>query len=268
MLAGQGFISAGGARLEYIHAGPSPAQASCIVLLHEGLGSAALWGKFPELLSDATGMGVFAYSREGYGASSPCALPRPLTYMHDEAKSVLGPVLDHIGFREGFLLGHSDGASIAAIYGGSVDDERIRGISLMAPHFFVEDISIAAIELSREAYRSGDLRQKLARWHTNVDCAFNGWNGAWLDPGFRNWDISASLKSVFVPLQIIQGAEDQYGTLQQIEVARACCSSPPDVLILPGVKHSPYREAPGDVVKAVSRFFLTSLTGGFQHSSS
>src|ERR1700761_2407477 len=131
--------------LEYRMLGPLPDQAPTIVMLHEGLGSAALWGDFPEKLQAATGAGVFAYSRAGYGASSPVTLPRPIDYMHVEALEVLPKLLDAIGFRRGLLVGHSDGASIAAIYAGGVQDHRVRGLALIAPHFIVEDISVQSI---------------------------------------------------------------------------------------------------------------------------
>src|SRR5215472_5979062 len=135
-LAPQGFLSIDGSSLEYRMLGPSPDQAPTLVLLHEGLGCAALWGDFPEQLQAATGLGVFVYSRAGYGASSPVELPRPLDYMQREALDVLPKLLDTIGFRRGLLIGHSDGASIATIYAGSVGDHRIRGLALIAPHFF------------------------------------------------------------------------------------------------------------------------------------
>src|SRR5712672_1047721 len=140
-----GFLTIGASDLEYRMIGPSPDQAPTIVMLHEGLGSAALWGDFPDQLQAKTGAGVFAYSRHGYGASSPAELPRPLDYMHVEALDVLPKLLDQIGFRRGLLLGHSDGASIATIYAGSHQDHRVEGVALIAPHFIVEDISVASI---------------------------------------------------------------------------------------------------------------------------
>src|SRR5581483_301212 len=139
-LSPSGFLRIGGADLEYRLIGPAPEQAPTLVLLHEGLGSAALWGDFPDKLQQATGAGVFAYSRAGYGASSPAQLPRPLDYMHREALDVLPKLLDAIGFRRGILVGHSDGASIAAIYAGGRQDFRVQAIALLAPHFVVEDI--------------------------------------------------------------------------------------------------------------------------------
>jgi pimeloyl-ACP methyl ester carboxylesterase len=144
-LSDQGFLDLPPLRIEYRMAGPRPGEVPTLVLLHEGLGSAGMWGDFPETLAAATGFGVFAYSRVGYGNSSPAKLPRQLDFMHVEAREVLPRILDAIGFRQGLLVGHSDGASVAAIYGGSVQDHRVRGLVLMAPHFIVEDVTIKSI---------------------------------------------------------------------------------------------------------------------------
>ena len=242
-LASEGTLDLGAMRLEYRMIGPHPHVAPTIVMLHEGLGCVGLWGDFPDQLQAATGAGVFVYSRAGYGRSSPVKLPRPLTFMHEEAREVLPKVLDAIGFRRGLLVGHSDGASIAAIYAGSVQDHRVRGLTLIAPHFFTEDMGIAEIARAKEVYATTDLRQKLARWHGNVDNAFRGWNDAWLDPEFRKWDITEPLAYIRVPILIAQGADDQYGTPRQIEVA-----------LLPGARHSPHREAPALLLASVSEF--------------
>jgi pimeloyl-ACP methyl ester carboxylesterase len=247
-----GFLTINGSELEYRMIGPAPDQAPTIVMLHEGLGSAALWGDFPDKLQAATGAGVFVYSRAGYGASSPVKLPRPLDYMHVEALDVLPKLLDAIGFRRGLLVGHSDGASIAAIYAGGVQDHRVRAIALMAPHFIVEDISVASIAEIKTAYETTNLKEKLARWHSDVDNAFHGWNGAWLDPKFRDWDISEYLAYIRVPVAIIQGAKDQYGTLRQIEIAQDECYCPVDVTVLDDAGHSPHREAPEAALAVVA----------------
>jgi pimeloyl-ACP methyl ester carboxylesterase len=249
-----GMLKVASSELEYRMIGPQPHEAPTLVLLHEGLGSVGQWGDFPDRLATATSAGVFVYSRAGYGQSGPVPLPRPLTYMHDEALEVLPKLLDAIGFRRGILIGHSDGASIATIYAGGVQDHRIRGLSLIAPHFVVEDVSIASIAAAKQAYESTDLREKLARWHRNVDVAFRGWNEAWLDPEFRNWDISESLAYIRVPVQIVQGEADQYGTLRQIEIAKEECYCPVDVTLLPGIGHAPHREAPNRTLIAVSDF--------------
>jgi pimeloyl-ACP methyl ester carboxylesterase len=253
-LAPSGFLRIGDADLEYRMIGPSPEQAPAIVMLHEGLGSAALWGDFPEKLQAATGAGVFVYSRAGYGGSSPVELPRPLDYMHREALDVLPKLLEAIGFRRGILVGHSDGASIAAIYVGGIQDHRVRAIALIAPHFVVEDISVASIAEIKTSYETTELRAKLARWHKDVDNAFYGWNGAWLDPKFRAWDISEYLAYIRVPVAIIQGADDRYGTMRQVEMAQEECYCPVDVTLLNGAGHSPHREAPGATLNAISDF--------------
>ena len=249
-----GFLTIGNASLEYKWLAPSSADAPTIVMLHEGLGSAALWGDFPDKLQAGTGAGVFVYSRGGYGASSPVKLPRPLDYMHREALDVLPKLLETIGFRRGMLLGHSDGASIAAIYAGGVQDHRVRAIALMAPHFIVEDISVRSIAGIRTTFETTNLREKLGRWHKDVDNAFYGWNGAWLDPKFRSWDIAEYLAYIRVPVAIIQGADDQYGTIRQVEIARQECYCPVDVTLLAGAGHSPHREAPGATLNAISEF--------------
>ncbi len=249
-----GFLSIGEHKLEYRMIGPRPDAAPTIVMLHEGLGCVGLWGDFPDILQAATGCGVFVYSRAGYGQSSPVTLPRPLTYMHDEARKTLPRLLDAIGFQRGLLIGHSDGASIAAIYAGSHQDHRVGGIVLMAPHFFTEDSGIESIMQARTAYETSDLRARLARWHKDVDNAFRGWNGAWLDPKFRQWDISEFLAYIRVPVLIVQGEDDQYGTVAQIEAAERECYCPVEVALLKGAKHSPQREAPQETLKAISEF--------------
>jgi pimeloyl-ACP methyl ester carboxylesterase len=258
-LPDSGFLDIGRQRLEYRFIGPRPDSAPTLVLLHEGLGCVGLWGDFPEKLQAVTGAGVFVYSRAGYGKSSPVDLPRPLSYMHDEARETLPRLLDAIGFRCGVLIGHSDGASIAAIYAGSHQDHRVGGLVLIAPHFFTEDPGIASIVEAKKAYETGDLRARLSQWHADVDNAFKGWNGAWLDPDFRKWDITEFLAYVRVPLLIVQGADDQYGTVKQIEVAQEECYCPVEVALLPNARHSPQREAPEPTLKAISEFVLRLL---------
>src|ERR1700681_3566 len=252
--APSGFLNIGASDLEYRMIGPAPDDAPTIVMLHEGLGSAGLWGDFPDRLQAATSAGVLVYSRAGYGASTPVTLPRPLDYMHIEALEILPDLLDKIGFRRGLLLGHSDGASIAAIYAGGVQDHRVRGVAMIAPHFVVEDISVTSIAEIKTAYETTGLKTKLARWHRDVDNACHGWNDAWLDPKFRGWDISQYLAYIRVPVAIVQGADDQYGTIRQIEIAREECYCPVDVTIVPNAGHSPHREAPEATLNSITEF--------------
>jgi pimeloyl-ACP methyl ester carboxylesterase len=253
-LADEGFLDLSPYRLEYRMIGPRPDAAPTIVMLHEGLGCVGLWGTFPEQLASATGAGVFVYSRAGYGKSSAGTLPRSINFMHEEALDVLPRILAAIGFKRGMLFGHSDGASIATIYAGSVQDHRVRGLVLMAPHFFTEEMGLAEIRRAREAFDSGVLREKLKRWHADVDCAFRSWNGPWLDAEFNKWDITDALGYIRVPILIVQGAKDQYGTLKQVEAAERECFCPVETLVLPGVRHSPQRDAPETTLQAVAAF--------------
>jgi pimeloyl-ACP methyl ester carboxylesterase len=249
-----GFVTVAGKRLECICHGPSPDHEPTIVMLHEGLGCVALWRDFPRRLAEATGLGVFAYSRAGYGRSDPVELPRPLDYMTREALEILPVMLDAIGFRRGVLLGHSDGASIAAIYAGSVEDFRVRGLVLMAPHFFTEESGLAAIAAARAAYGSGDLGARLAKYHRDADVAFRGWNDAWLDPDFRGWNIADVIDYWRIPVLAIQGDDDPYGTLTQIREIENRAYSPVDVEILGGGHHSPHLERPEETLAAVAEY--------------
>lgn len=256
-----GEVRIGDVLLETYTVGPRPEQAPTLVLLHEGLGCVDLWRDFPQQLFAETGYGVFAYSRAGYGRSDPCPLPRPLDYMTREAVSVLPEVLDAIGFMDGVLIGHSDGASIAAIHAGARRDPRIRGVVLMAPHFFTEPMGLQAIGEARTAYADGDLRARLGKYHMHVDAAFRGWNDAWLDPGFEEWDIRHYLDEVAVPVMCLQGDHDQYGTRAQVDVVGQRARGPVTIRMIPDCRHSPHLEAP-ETVRAEIKAFLAGLPGG------
>ena len=247
-------ITVNGKALEAVSYGPSPSEAPTIVMLHEGLGCVALWRDFPQKLAEATGFGVFVWSRAGYGQSDPVDLPRPLDYMTREALDALPALLYTIGFQSGNLLGHSDGASIASIYAGSVEDFRVRGLVLIAPHFFTEEGGLKAIAEARQAYENGELRGRLAKYHKDVDSAFRGWNDAWLDPGFKSWNIADSIDYLRIPVLAIQGADDQYGTLAQIAEIENRIYSPVDVEIIPDCRHSPHVDQPELTLAAVAEF--------------
>jgi pimeloyl-ACP methyl ester carboxylesterase len=253
-LAEQGFLDLGDMRLEYRMIGPRPHIAPTMVLLHEGLGCVAGWGSFAGELAAATGTGVFSYSRAGYGRSSPSKLPRPVSFMHDEARDVLPRVLAAMDFHRGLLVGHSDGASIAAIYAGTIQDHRVRGLVLIAPHFFTEDMGIAEIARAKAAFDAGTLRAKLTRTHADPDNAFHNWCDPWLDPEFRKFDLGDALAHIRVPILIVQGENDQYGTARQIEFAREECYCPVEVALLPGTRHAPHREAPAATLRAAADF--------------
>ena len=266
-LADQGHIGIGGASLEYRMIGPRPDAAPVIVMLHEGLGSVSTWGDFPARLSEKTSAGVFVYSRAGYGKSSTITLPRPLDYMQREATEVLPQLLDAIGFRRGILLGHSDGATIAAYYAGSVQDHRVRGLVLMAPHFFMEQSNISAIKKTVETYETTDLRVKLARHHADVDAAFRGWSGAWLDPAFEKFDTTDALAYIRVPVLVLQGAADPYGTLAQVRVLDEECYCPVDTVVLEGIGHAPHRENPAATLTTIADFAGRFFEQGIENAA-
>jgi pimeloyl-ACP methyl ester carboxylesterase len=243
------FLQVGGHHLEYAWFG-APA-GTALVLLHEGLGSVGLWRDFPAKVEDATGIPVFAYSRANYGASSFSApLPRPVRYMHDEA-ILLAEVLRSAGIADPILFGHSDGASIAILYAATTP---VRGLVLEAPHVFAETVSLRSIAAARDAYERGDLRARLSRWHEHVDAAFWGWNGPWLHPGFRGWNLTGCLPSIEAPALLIQGEADEYGTLEQIEAISRGLRGRTEKLVVAGAGHAPHKDRETDVLAAVAAF--------------
>jgi pimeloyl-ACP methyl ester carboxylesterase len=224
-----------------------PGQRS-LVLLHEGLGSVGLWRDFPARLNAATGRRVVAFSRFGHGRSEPPPQPRTPTFFHEEALEVLPEVLEQLDAPEPILVGHSDGASIALIHAGH---HPVAGIALLAPHAFVEDVTVAEIRIARERYTAGDLRERMARHHDDVDAAFRGWCDVWLDPAFRDWNLESDAERVTCPVLLIQGVDDPYGTLAQLDRIQARVRGPVTRLELPG-GHSPQLEATEQVLAAIT----------------
>jgi len=243
-----------GKRLETLLLSPA-ANALVIVMLHEGLGSVALWKDFPEQLARATGCRVLVYSRYGHGKSERLAEKRSADFMHHEAKVVLPELLRQFEIERPILLGHSDGASIALIYAGTWH-QQVRALILEAPHVFVEDFGIRSTAAIRKLYESSDLPQKLARYHDHVDEIFRGWNDIWLDPQFRDWNIEEYLAAISCPTLVIQGEDDEYGTLAQVEAIQRRAPAT-QTLILPHCGHSPHRDQPSLTLDAISKFVAT-----------
>jgi len=258
-----GFVAVDGHRLECLWLGPRPEAAAgpTLVFLHEGLGSVSLWRDFPARLVAATGLGALVYSRRGYGASDPAPLPWSVRYMHDEGLEGLPAFLRAAGVGEHILVGHSDGASIALIYAGGTPAPGLQALVLEAPHVFTEEMNLTAIAATRAAYAETDLRARLARHHgDNVDIAFNGWAGAWLDPAFVHWNLEEYLPAVRVPALIVQGEDDEYGTVAQCDAIRGQSGAPVDVQMLPACGHSPHRDQADATLRAMADF-VNARTG-------
>jgi pimeloyl-ACP methyl ester carboxylesterase len=285
------FFRALGQRLEYRWIGPKPGDAPTIVFLHEGLGCMGMWRDFPDRIARESGCGALVYSRWGYGASDPVRRRRPVRFMHDEALQSLPAVIEHFKLHDFILFGHSDGASIAIIYAGT-HSRSARGLILEAPHVFVEPIcleSIARIANSPSEsthrvhadYRSlrysspkitaspireqdgggpTDLRKRLARYHgANTDSMFRTWTEVWLNPDFRLWNIEEYLKGIEAPLLVIQGEEDEYGTLKQVDAVMTQTRGPVESLVLASCGHSPHRDQPEQVMSATVQFIRRIL---------
>ena len=253
------FVQAGGHRLEYVTCAPgrlsdtAAATRPTLVFLHEGLGSVALWKSFPLEVAEASGCPALLYSRYGYGKSDRLLAPRTVDYMHREALDVLPEVLDRLGIDNPILVGHSDGASIALIHAGA-GKRPVRGVVAMAPHVFVEDITVQSIAEAGETFRTTDLPQRLGRYHDDVASTFRGWNDIWLHPDFRRWNIEEVLPGIRCPLLLIQGEDDQYGTAAQVEAISRKVSGPVETLLLPDCAHSPHHEQKDATLAAIVEF--------------
>jgi pimeloyl-ACP methyl ester carboxylesterase len=250
-------------QLEYVWHGPGPGAAPTLVFLHEGLGCLAMWRDFPERLAAQTGCGALVYSRAGYGNSDPIELPRPVAFMHDEALVMLPQVLDAFNIREAILVGHSDGGSIAIINAGGTSDPRVRGLILEAPHVFVEELGLESIRAIAAEYRHGNLAKALARYHgKNVDATFWGWNDVWLNPEFSSWNIEEYLPKIHVPVLLIQGEDDQYGTLEQVRRIGAGCPGQVRTVVVAECGHSPHLDQPERTLAAMKEFVRGVLKFG------
>lgn len=246
-----------GAAIEYrLIAALDPSRPT-LVFLHEGLGCTALWKDFPDQLCQMTGCAGLIYSRLGYGRSGRCGLPRPLDYMQQEATKMLPQILAHFKLDDFILIGHSDGASISLVYAGAdnIRTPQPRAVVAMAPHVFCEDISVQGIRLAKQAYDQADLKTKLERFHgMNTEIAFRGWNDAWLDPAFHHWNIESFLPAIFVPVLVIQGREDNYGTMAQVHAIEKAVGGPFKKLLLDECGHNPWSEKRDIVLPSIARF--------------
>ena len=242
-------------RIEHSWVGVDDPQVPLLVFLHEGLGSLSMWKDFPQLLCQAAGVRGLVYSRPGYGRSTPRAAGEAwgLDFMHRQAQQVLPALLQALGVQQRYwLLGHSDGGSIALLHAAHAP-ERVAGAIVVAPHILVEDLSVASIEQARVAYEQGELKQGLAKYHDDPDSAFYGWNRIWLHPHFLAWTIEAEVAAIRCPVLAVQGLDDVYGTLEQIRGIQRRVQHA-QLLELGQCGHSPHRDQPEALIQAVTAF--------------
>lgn len=237
---------------------PGDAAKPYLVFLHEGLGSVSLWRDFPDKLARRTGHRALVYSRFGYGQSAPLSGPREPTFMHDEALDVLPRLLAGLHIEKPILIGHSDGASIALIHAAE-QRHAIPAVVLMAPHVFVEPVTVVSIAKAADTYETTDLRARLARHHAHVDDAFHGWSRIWLSPRFRTWSLGTEVQRLACPTLLIMGTDDEYGTLAQLDAITDAAPGSVHKVVLANCGHAPHRDQPEAVLDAVAGFLERNM---------
>ena len=245
--------------IEYRWVNEAASGAPIAVFLHEGLGSIAMWRDWPQRLCERLGMRGLVYSRPSYGRSTPRPhhVKWPVDFMTAQARETLPVLLDALDIdiqerRRMWVIGHSDGGSIALLYAALFPD-ALAGAVAIAPHVFVEDISVESIAQTRQLYETTDLRSKLSRYHADVDSAFYGWNDIWLNPAFREWNIAGELAGIRKPLLAVQGHDDNYGTMAQIDTIGERVPHA-QLVKLDACGHSPHRDAPDALNDAIAAF--------------
>ncbi|MEM7799462.1 MAG: alpha/beta hydrolase [Chloroflexota bacterium] len=239
--------------LDILHHVVSP-QKPTLVFLHEGLGCIDMWRGFPERVANATGCNLLVFSRLGYGKSDPIELPRPVRYMHHEGLETLPKLLNELNIGRHILIGHSDGGSIALINGGGVQSDHLMGIVTLAAHVFNEPLTIKSIEAVKEVYKTTNLGARMGKYHNDPDHTFWGWNDIWLHPEFKHWNIEAFLPTIQVPTLVIQGLDDQYGTLAQVDAILKGIGALAEKQLIPECKHSPHLEQPDVTLELITGF--------------
>ena len=248
------FLYIGSRKIEAQWHNPGITNRPTLVFMHEGLGCARMWKDFPKRVSDSTGCPSFTFSRFGYGNSDPCSLPWKINFMHTQALNLLPQILKQAGIKKYILIGHSDGGSIGIIFSGSTNTKGLKGLITLAAHVFCEQCSVDSIKQAKKNYEQKDLKKALQKYHgSNTDNAFRGWNNAWLNPNFMNWNIEKYLKKIKVPMLAVQGKDDQYGTDKQIAPIESQVNSIGSFL-LDNCRHSPHLDQPEAVLKIMTKF--------------
>lgn len=242
-----------GRELEYELISAHQIYRPTLVFLHEGLGCVGFWRDFPHKVAQATGCRTLVFSRQGYGDSDPAPTPRTARYLHDEALEMLPATLAALDIERPVLVGHSDGGSIALIHAGTYP-EAVSGLAVLAPHAWVEEEALAGIRQAGEAWRQTDWPSRLGRYHRDAFRVFHDWHDTWLSPQFRDWNIESYLSGIRVPVLAIQGKDDEYATLRQIEVIAEQVPTEVELLELADCRHSPHRDQPEAVLEALVRY--------------
>jgi len=251
-------VTAAGRRLEYETMDGEPGKP-VLVFLHEGLGSIRQWRDFPARLARESGCPALLYNRYGYGDSERLAEPRRgVRFMHDEALEALPALLAALAIEAPILVGHSDGASIALIHAGA--GHAVRGLAVMAPHVFVEDLSLRSIEEAKRQFETADLAARLGKYHRDAKKTFYLWNDVWLDPEFRSWNIEEYLPGIRCPVMAMQGRDDPYGTMAQLDAVARQVRGACERVELEACGHSPFRDQPEASATALLRF-IRSVAG-------
>lgn len=253
------FVTIDGRRIEYRAILGSTGPCPTLVFLHEGLGSVGLWRDFPDKVARRLGAPALVYSRFGYGESDGLLAPRTPAFMHEDALETLPRLLDQLEIQRPLLIGHSDGASIALIH-AAASKRPVAGLVCIAPHVFVEQVCVESIAKIRDTYVKTDLKQRLAKYHARVDDAFLGWADIWLEPEFLAWSIEDLIAEITQPTLLIQGRDDEYGTLAQLDRIEARARAPTSRLVLDRCGHSPHRDREAAVIDAIVAFVRAMKT--------
>lgn len=251
------FLTLDNRQIEYRFTPSANPALPTLIFLHEGLGCVALWRDFPDQLAAATGCGVLIYSRLGYGQSDPCELPRPVNYHHIEAAQTLPNIIATLGIGDHILIGHSDGGTIALIYAGSSPPSTLRGVITEAAHVTNEAGPRLQVHKMARAYRLGYMRKKMHPYHRDVDVAFWGWHDIWTSEAFLDWTIEAILPAINVPLLVIQGLNDNFSTLAQVEkIIAGVGTHLTESLLISDCRHAPHHEQPTTVLAKMTEFIV------------
>jgi pimeloyl-ACP methyl ester carboxylesterase len=248
------FATAARRSLAYEWVGEDSGGRPALVFLHEGLGSIRQWRDFPARVAAATGCRALVYDRYGYGQSEVLAEPRrTVQFMHDEALLSLPDLLRALRIENPVLVGHSDGASIALIHAGA--GYQVRAVVAMAPHVFIEPVCLSSIRKAAETFETTDLPARLGRYHRDARKTFCGWADVWLDPEFEGWDIRDDfLPRIACPVLGIQGYEDEYGTMAQLDEIARRVKGPCELSKLENCGHAPFRDQPQAVLEKITGF--------------